>query len=383
MNDLIFQLHSPDEFRYLSSLGHWIAGYIFLGVSIIAFIQALGFLKNEQVLGFANKRYLWPLLIVIGGAISIPYYLFHHGLDELPKVLQVIQLDPQQRQHFMMFILILVAGIVELLLSLGKIKSRIWYLVWLGVLLVIGFMFLTHPQHGTLEAIAYSKPFHTALGVVLLLAGLLKAAEILWSKKHKIFTFGWIIFLSIASVMLITYNEPEGSYQVDHSTNLEGDHSLESATADKPGFIEDLRRREFKGGEIKIEETSTQNNSYTSYIISYPSDNLKIYGMMNVPEGDGPFPVIILNHGYFNPSSFTSGDGTKTMADILAANGYLTIASDYRGHGKSDSDNGGRGGHRPEYAIDVLSLIASIKSTPKADQSRVGMWGHSMGGKFL
>lgn len=147
------------------------------------------------------------------------------------------------------------------------------------------------------------------------------------------------------------------------------------------GFIESLRKRKFSGGEIKVEETLPKEGNYTSYIISYPSDNLKIYGMMNVPDGGGPFPVIVLNHGYFNPSSFNSGDGTRTIADILAKNGYLTLASDYRSHGKSDSDNRGRGGHRPEYAIDVLNLIASVKSLPKADVNKIGMWGHSMGGE--
>lgn len=104
--------------------------------------------------------------------------------------------------------------------------------------------------------------------------------------------------------------------------------------------------------------------------------------MMNVPVGEGPFPVIILNHGYYNPASFNSGDGTKSMADILAANGYLTLASDYRGHGNSENDpEARRGGHRPEYAIDVLNLMTSVKSLPKADSNRVGMWGHSMGGE--
>lgn len=73
----------------------------------------------------------------------------------------------------------------------------------------------------------------------------------------------------------------------------ESDHTLEAVTADKPGFIEDLRRKEFKDGEIKIEEALSNSNSYASYIISYPSDNLKIYGMMNVPNGNGPFLTII------------------------------------------------------------------------------------------
>lgn len=102
---------------------------------------------------------------------------------------------------------------------------------------------------------------------------------------------------------------------------------------------------------------------------------------MNIPNGNGPFPVVILNHGYFNQSSFTSGDGTQTMADILAKNGYLTLASDYRGFGKSENDSQGSRGHNPNYAIDVLNLIASIKNVDKADANRIGMWGHSMGGE--
>lgn len=196
-----------------------------------------------------------------------------------------------------------------------------------------------------------------------------------------------VIILVIVSIIGFVLWQRTGSItshqQSNTATNqnLESNHNLETATADKSGFIEDLRKREFKGGEIKTEETLSSNNSYTSYLVSYPSDNLKIYGRMNIPNGNGPFPVIILNHGYFNPSSFTSGDGTQTMADILASNGYFTLASDYRGHGKSDSDNEGGRGHRPEYSIDVLNLIASVKSLPKADQNKIGVWGHSMGGE--
>lgn len=166
--------------------------------------------------------------------------------------------------------------------------------------------------------------------------------------------------------------------------NLEGASTNEETTKENVSnsFIENLRKRQFEGGAITIEKTFPKEGNYTTYTFSYPSDNLKIYGMMNVPEGNGPFPVIVLNHGYFNSSTFKSGDGTHTMADILASKGYLTLASDYRGFGKSEDTQGQRaGGHRPEYAIDVLNLIASIKNVPKADTNRIGMWGHSMGGE--
>ncbi|OGM59533.1 hypothetical protein A2955_01170 [Candidatus Woesebacteria bacterium RIFCSPLOWO2_01_FULL_37_19] len=150
---------------------------------------------------------------------------------------------------------------------------------------------------------------------------------------------------------------------------------------DSSSFIESLRSRDYEPSQITIESTLSNNGSYIGYIFSYDSDGLKIYGRMNVPTGNGQFPVIILNHGYFNTSSFTSGDGTQAMADILARNGYLTSASDYRGFGKSENDSQGSRGHNPNYAIDILNLIASVASLNKADANRIGMWGHSMGGE--
>ena len=185
------------------------------------------------------------------------------------------------------------------------------------------------------------------------------------------------MLLVLVGFLLLTNNSKSPGLQ-----NGSQDQSDNTDTKTDNSFIESLRKREYKNGEIKIEQTLSKNNSYTSYVFSYPSDNLKIYGMMNIPDGDGPFPVIILNHGYFNQSSFKSGDGTSGMANILAANGYISLASDYRGFGKSeDTGSASSRGHRPEYAIDVLNLIASVKSLPKADVNRIGMWGHSMGGE--
>lgn len=165
---------------------------------------------------------------------------------------------------------------------------------------------------------------------------------------------------------------------ISQNINTERDQLLENDGDKDRSFIEGLRKREFNGGEIKIEEVLPKESNFTPYIISYTSDNLKIYAAMNIPEGIGPFPVILLNHGYYDTQTFQTGDGTNGMATILANNGYITLASDYRGHGKSEGQGGG---HQPEYAIDVLNLLASVKNIEKGDANRVGMWGHSMGGE--
>lgn len=217
MNDLIFQLHTPEEFRYLSTVGHWIVGYIFLAIVIVAFLQKLGFFKN--------KLYLWPILVIIAGIILIPYNMLHHGLDELPLVWKVIELDPQQRQHFIMFNLIFVGGVFELLISLKKLKAKLWHFVWTGAIFIIGIMFLTHPQHGTLEALAYTVPFHKTLGIILLITAIVKSVDVIWGKKYKWIAYMWILFLLSTSIMLISYNEPKGAYQMDLKTQQQ-DHTI-------------------------------------------------------------------------------------------------------------------------------------------------------------
>lgn len=196
-------------------------------------------------------------------------------------------------------------------------------------------------------------------------------------KKHAII----LIIVGILGVVFIglvvwqnkpVENRTSEPLPPNTSNNTDGQNS---------SFIETLRRRNYEPSQITIESTLARNGAYPGYIFSYLSDGLKIYGRMNVPVGNGPFPVIILNHGYFNQSSFTSGDGTQTIADILARNGYLTLASDYRGFGKSENDSQGSREHNPNYAIDILNLIASVGNLDKADSNKIGMWGHSMGGE--
>lgn len=199
-------------------------------------------------------------------------------------------------------------------------------------------------------------------------------------KQKYIIFIAVLVFVFLGIFYFRLNNSPSSSSATKNSESL-GKNAAGTDAQDN-SFIETLRNKTFKTSKVTIEQTLSDNSAYTSYEISYMSDNLKIYGVMNVPTGNGPFPVIIMNHGYFNQSTFKSGDGTQSMAEILAQNGYITLASDYRGFGKSqDSPQTFRGGHRPDYAIDVLNLIASVKNVKGADSSRIGMWGHSMGGE--
>jgi dienelactone hydrolase len=141
--------------------------------------------------------------------------------------------------------------------------------------------------------------------------------------------------------------------------------------------INGLRQHDFQSGDIHIRSTLDENEKFTSYLIDYPSDGLTITGVMQIPVGEGPFPVILMNHGFFSRSVYSSGDGTDRSSAYLAQHGYITLASDYRSWGDSDI---GESFFYSGLAIDVINLLHAIPSIEKADPNRVGMWGHSMGG---
>ncbi len=144
--------------------------------------------------------------------------------------------------------------------------------------------------------------------------------------------------------------------------------------------IDGLRRRQYPGGTIEILGTLDATDAYTRYAIAYPSDGLRITGVMHVPHGQGPFPVVILNHGYIPPDQYWPGADTWREADFLARRGYLCIAPDFRGWAGSDQ---GPNYFRTGIVIDVLNLVSSLPSVPQADPERVGLWGHSMGGGLV
>lgn len=151
-----------------------------------------------------------------------------------------------------------------------------------------------------------------------------------------------------------------------------------------PWTIEHLRKRAYGEGEITAVETLQVTSVFTRTLISYPSDGLQIYGFVNVPRGEGPFPVIIALHGYIEPSLYLTLDYTTGYADALARAGFLVLHPNLRGYPPSDD---GEDLFRVGMAIDVLNLIALVQAQAgqpglleQADASAIGLWGHSMGG---
>ncbi|MFQ5547404.1 MAG: alpha/beta hydrolase family protein [Woeseia sp.] len=117
--------------------------------------------------------------------------------------------------------------------------------------------------------------------------------------------------------------------------------------------------------------------------ISYPArDGWEIPGFLTIPEGEPPFPTIILPHGGPYVTETVIYDEWSQM---LANNGYLVLQPQYRGslgYGLEFWEgafiNGGQGGYKMQDDKDDGALYLVKKGL--ADPDRLAMFGWSYGG---
>jgi dipeptidyl aminopeptidase/acylaminoacyl peptidase len=130
------------------------------------------------------------------------------------------------------------------------------------------------------------------------------------------------------------------------------------------------------------ERTST----YTSYDVTYRSASgrraLTISGVLNVPTGPGPFPAVVLAHGYIDPAYYVRGQGMTRERGVFASRGYVALHVDYRGHAESTDDPRSDRDLRLGYSADVIAAVKALRASPEVpvDDDRSALMGRSMGG---
>jgi dipeptidyl aminopeptidase/acylaminoacyl peptidase len=149
-----------------------------------------------------------------------------------------------------------------------------------------------------------------------------------------------------------------------------------------PVSLPALMAREYDGRGLRVGDQLLRADAYTRYAVTYRSGDLRISGIMNVPRGRGPFPALVLNHGYIDPAYYVTGQGLAREQDYLAREGYVVLHTDYRNHAGSDNAPVTERRLRLGYATDVINAVLAIKRSPLPylDGERVGLLGRSMGG---
>lgn len=138
----------------------------------------------------------------------------------------------------------------------------------------------------------------------------------------------------------------------------------------------------YAGTDLTFGRTIASTSSWTSRAVSWRGDGLKLTGTATIPKGRGPFPVVVLAHGYIDPAIYTTGRGFKREQDWLARNGFVAFHVDYRNHAGSDDDPRFEIDGRIGYAADVITAAQAIKQARPQNWNtdRVALMGRSMGG---
>src|SRR5258708_6158480 len=162
------------------------------------------------------------------------------------------------------------------------------------------------------------------------------------------------------------------------------DTPLPSPVSFSPLAITSMRQKLYPGSALFIEQTLSSGSNYNRYVVSYLSEGLKIYGLLTVPQGQKPrggWPVILFNHGYIPPASYSTSSSYTIMVDPLASAGYIVFKPDYRGNGRSQGTPT-QPYITPDYVTDSMNALSSIKKYKDANPQKIGVFGHSMGGNI-
>jgi len=143
-------------------------------------------------------------------------------------------------------------------------------------------------------------------------------------------------------------------------------------------------------------------NSFSQHInVAFPSDTFTLAGTLSIPQGTGPFPVIVLVHGSGpndRDQTLTLSGGNfsclypslvnktiknfKDIATSFSSRGYAVLRYDKRSltHGsKLDPKK-----ISPyDFVTDIHSAVEFVKTRTEIDTSCIILLGHSQGGNFI
>ncbi len=134
-------------------------------------------------------------------------------------------------------------------------------------------------------------------------------------------------------------------------------------------------------------DTTYAHSAYTE--VFYRSGSLRIHAFLYKPEGDGPFPVVIYNHGSRSGRP-RRAEPNEYIGSLLTRAGYVVLIPERRGYGGSDGPTLGEAiGNdwgQPFVARveaetdDVMAAVDYLRTLPFADTKRIGIMGFSLGG---
>ena len=113
--------------------------------------------------------------------------------------------------------------------------------------------------------------------------------------------------------------------------------------------------------------------------ITYESRGVQIPATVVLPDGEGPYSLVIMVHGH--GGSRQENIGFPAIAEALAKQGIATIRMDFPGCGDSTEDFSLN--TQSNMKQDIINGLNYMTANYPLDESKIGVFGYSMGGRLI
>jgi pimeloyl-ACP methyl ester carboxylesterase len=116
-------------------------------------------------------------------------------------------------------------------------------------------------------------------------------------------------------------------------------------------------------------------------VVQNPAAGVTLAGTLTIPQGNGPFPAVVLITGSGPQDRDEAIMGHRpflVLADHLTRNGIAVLRYDDRGIGKSTGNFSKA--TNSDFVEDTLAIVSWLKTRKEVDPRRIGLVGHSEGG---
>jgi 2,6-dihydroxypseudooxynicotine hydrolase len=107
--------------------------------------------------------------------------------------------------------------------------------------------------------------------------------------------------------------------------------------------------------------------------IEIPFEGATLVGVLRCPDGEGPFPVVVLL-----PGLDSTKEELRSTEETFLERGLASFSVDGPGQGEAEYDLPIRG----DWSAPAEAILATLEGLPDVDSRRVAVWGVSLGGYY-
>jgi dipeptidyl aminopeptidase/acylaminoacyl peptidase len=139
-------------------------------------------------------------------------------------------------------------------------------------------------------------------------------------------------------------------------------------------FVDDLdQMRAAHQRAVECLDAALPNLDPPGRRVEVPFDGAVMVGILRLPRGDGPHPVVLMI-----PGLDSTKEEFRSTEALFLERGLATFAVDGPGQGEAEYDLPIRG----DWEVPGRVLVDTLAELPEIDGERIGVWGVSLGGYY-